>query len=64
MISQLIMRPSQLALELGVSKTTLWRWRQQGILPQPIALGPRLVGWDRNVINQWVESRKNMEISS
>ncbi|WP_353851752.1 helix-turn-helix transcriptional regulator [Aeromonas rivipollensis] len=59
----LIIRPSQLARELGVSMTTLWRWRHQGVFPQPILLGPRLVGWERSVINQWLESKKKMEMS-
>ncbi|MFG0872560.1 helix-turn-helix transcriptional regulator [Aeromonas media] len=63
MNAHFIIRPTQLAEELGVSTTTLWRWRQQGIIPQPLSLGPRLVGWDRSVINQWLESQKKMEIS-
>lgn len=54
----LIIRPAALATELGVSTTTLWRWRHQGILPQPINLGPRLVGWERAKINDWVQSQK------
>ncbi|WP_421254554.1 helix-turn-helix transcriptional regulator [Aeromonas sp. 600948] len=61
MNKNIIIRPAQLALELGVSKTTLWRWRNEGVLPHPINLGPRLVGWERTVINQWIESRKYME---
>ncbi|MNY36962.1 Prophage CP4-57 regulatory protein (AlpA) [compost metagenome] len=63
MNAHIIIRPTQLAEELGVSTTTLWRWRQQGVLPQPISLGPRLVGWDRSVINRWLESQKKMEVS-
>ncbi|WP_374726398.1 helix-turn-helix transcriptional regulator [Aeromonas salmonicida] len=58
-ISNLIIRPTQLAQELGVSKTTLWRWCRQGFLPRPINLGPRLVGWERAAINKWIESKKN-----
>ena len=61
MTSYQIIRPEQLAQELGISRSTLWRWRHQGILPHPISLGPRLVGWERTVINQWIESRKYME---
>ena len=50
-----ILRPKQLANMLGVSTTTLWRWRQQRALPEPIALGPRLVGWRREEIESWLK---------
>lgn len=61
MKQSLIIRPDQLAEALGVSRTTLWRWRNQGIIPHPINLGPRLVGWEISVINQWIESKKILE---
>ncbi|MBE0459946.1 helix-turn-helix transcriptional regulator [Pseudoalteromonas prydzensis] len=54
-----IVRPNQLAKELDVSLCTLWRWRQQNKLPQPIQLGPRLVGWKREVIEEWLDSQNN-----
>lgn len=57
-VEPLLVRPSQLAHELGVSKTTLWRWRQLGILPHPISLGPRIVGWRRSAIDDWLKSRQ------
>lgn len=63
MALQLIIRPAQLANELGASKTTLWRWRQAGILPDPVLLDPRLVGWEKAVIEQWIQSRSKMEVS-
>ncbi len=56
MNTHLIIRPAELAQELGVSSMTLLRWRRQGILPPVINLGPRLIGWERSVINQWLKS--------
>ena len=56
-----IIRTDQLSQELGISRTTLWRWRSQGILPQPVKLGPRLVVWYRTDINRWLESNKHRE---
>ena len=53
-----IVRPKQLAQELNVSMSTLWRWRQQNKLPQPLRLGTRLVGWRREVIDEWLDSQK------
>ncbi|MGU5631272.1 MULTISPECIES: helix-turn-helix transcriptional regulator [Aeromonas] len=60
MNTHLIIRPAELAQELGVSSMTLLRWRRQGILPPVINLGPRLIGWERSVINQWLKSNGKM----
>jgi predicted DNA-binding transcriptional regulator AlpA len=58
----LIIRYSELAKELGVSTSTLWRWRQDKVIPEPISLGPRLVVWERVVIEQWLESKRTQEV--
>ena len=50
-----LVRPSQLSSQLGVSVTTLWRWRQQKIIPEPIALGKRIIGWEQSTIDEWLE---------
>lgn len=57
MNSNQIVRPNQLAQDLGVSLCTLWRWRQQGKMPQPMQLGPRLVGWKRETIEEWLKNQ-------
>jgi len=49
-------RPAELAKKLGVSTTTLWRWRKDGYLPEPSKLGPKLIFWDASVINKWMQS--------
>jgi prophage regulatory protein len=54
---QPFVRQHQLAEALGVSTVTLWNWRKQGYLPEPTQLGPRFVGWRRDVINQWLDQR-------
>jgi predicted DNA-binding transcriptional regulator AlpA len=55
--TQPFVRQHQLAKALDVSLTTLWNWRRQGYLPEPIPLGPKFVGWHRDVINEWLEQR-------
>lgn len=52
-----LIRPKELSILLGVSLCTLWRWRQQGKLPHPIQLGPRLTGWRREVIEDWLTNQ-------
>ncbi len=53
-----IIRLSELSLMLGVSKTTLWRWRRERRLPMPLSLGPRMIGWRMVDINNWLENIK------
>lgn len=40
---------------LGVSRTTLWRWRRerQGF-PQPVRLGPNSVRYSMRLVESWI----------
>ncbi len=53
-------RVGELAEELNVSKTTLWRWRKEGSIPKPIHLGFRVVGWRREVIEAWFKEKEQI----
>lgn len=55
-----IVRPAELADLLGVSKATLWKWRKRGLLPEPMSLGPRFVGWSSEVLNAWLDSQNKI----
>jgi predicted DNA-binding transcriptional regulator AlpA len=55
---QPIVRPAELASVLGVSTVTLWTWRRNGTLPEPMALGPRFIGWPKHVLNDWLEAQQ------
>jgi|AntRauTorckE5430_2_1112549.scaffolds.fasta_scaffold57247_2 prophage regulatory protein len=52
-----LIRPNELAKMLGVSTVTLWKWRRDGILPEPMRIGPRFIGWERVVIHYWLKRR-------
>lgn len=54
---QPIVRPKELASVLGVSTVTLWNWRRNGTLPEPINIGPRFIGWSNDVLNNWLDAR-------
>ncbi|MCM8857908.1 MAG: AlpA family phage regulatory protein [Candidatus Thiodiazotropha sp.] len=59
MVSKLkLLRADDLASMLGVSQTTLWRWRRQKLMPQPLSLGPRMIGWRVTDIDSWLETIK------
>lgn len=53
-----IVRAAELTKLLGISSTSLWRWRQNGDFPQPIALGSRMVGWKVIDIESWLDANK------
>lgn len=53
-----IIRPKALAKQLDISVTTLWRWRLQGVIPQPVVLGSRIIGWDQSTIDEWLQKLK------
>lgn len=53
-----IIRPSELSEMLSVSKTTLWRWENDGQLPSRIKIANRAVGWRYRDIEQWLNRRE------
>jgi|TARA_B110000908_G_C9973035_1_gene322034 prophage regulatory protein len=47
----------QLAILVNKSKVTVWRWwAKDKILPEPIILNGRCLGWQQDVIDQWLLS--------
>lgn len=39
------LRDIDIARVYSVSRTTVWRWTAEGILPEPIRLGPATTRW-------------------
>ena len=52
-----ILRTSDLARLLRVSRTTIWRWAKTGHFPAPIKLGPGVTGWRASDVEAWIASR-------
>jgi len=50
----ILIRPRVLAGQLGIGRSTLWRWVQQGILPSPIRIGG-IAGWRPEDIEAAIE---------
>lgn len=42
---------------LGISKSTLYRWIDDGRLPEPIRLGPNVPAWREGDLRDWLDSR-------
>jgi predicted DNA-binding transcriptional regulator AlpA len=53
---QLLVSTTQLAKKLGVSSTTLWRWKRGGILPTPMRIAQRYM-WRVADIEAWLTAR-------
>lgn len=52
-----VLRVTEVARLLGIGLTTLYRWRAAGTFPAPRQLGERRVGYTRDQIDNWIESR-------
>lgn len=52
-----IFRQSEVCELLGISRACLWTWRRAGVFPEPLRLGPRLLGWRVSDVQDWIDSR-------
>ncbi|ENC83721.1 prophage CP4-57 regulatory family protein [Escherichia coli P0299917.7] len=39
---------------LAVSRTTLWRWVNEGIFPEPRKIQGRTLGWTASQYEEWL----------
>lgn len=53
-----VIRAKELALALGISRATLWRWSRDKNFPNKIRLGDNSVGWLEIDIKAWLQERK------
>lgn len=53
-----LIRPSDLADILSVSKQTLWRMENRGELPKRVKISQRAVGWLASDIKDFLESKR------
>ena len=53
MVTPILRRPDVEAVT-GLSRSTIYKWMDEGSLPKPVKLGPRAVGWREADINDWL----------
>ncbi len=53
MVSPILRRPDVEAVT-GLSRSTIYKWMDEGSFPKPVKLGPRAVGWREADINDWL----------
>lgn len=49
-----LISPRVLARSLGIPLATLWRWTLDHLIPRPVFLGARMMGWEKRVIHSWL----------
>ena len=52
-----MLRPSEVMVRTGLSRTTLWRRVRAGTFPPPHELGKSAIGWPASVIDAWLANR-------
>ncbi len=59
-----ILRLNEVADMTGLSRVTIWRMERAGKFPERISLSPRRVGWRRDEVHEWLESRPRVSGNS
>lgn len=44
---------------LQISEATLYRWQREGLLPQPLSLGPRSKRWPLDEIEAFIAGKRS-----
>ena len=52
-----IMRIAEVTELLGVSRATIYGWRNTRDFPAPVKLGVRAGGWHRKTVEDWLATR-------
>jgi predicted DNA-binding transcriptional regulator AlpA len=53
-VSQDLLSLEQIAARIGCSVRSIQVYRQRGEFPKPLRVGPRMVRWPLNVIDEWL----------
>lgn len=54
-----LIRVTELATMLSVSRSTIWRWvKDNSTFPNPIKVSDKVTAWRRNEIQDWLQSRE------
>ena len=56
--SNRIISINELSQLLSKSRVSLWRWERDGILPKPIKVQGRTLGWRESAILEWLETQE------
>lgn len=52
-----ILKKAEVVLRVGLSYSTIFRMCRDGTFPLPIQLSTRRVGWEKTLVDAWIERR-------
>lgn len=55
----MVLRTEQLCQYVSLSRTTIWRLEKSGQFPKRVRLGQNSVGWLKDEVDNWLESRRD-----
>jgi prophage regulatory protein len=58
-----ILRRTQVEVEVGLKRSTIYQRMQEGTFPRPIRLGERAVGWRASDIERFLENPAGYRVS-
>jgi len=58
--SNRIVSINELSRLLSKSRVSIWRWERAGILPRPIKIAGRTLGWKESTIIEWLDNHEVM----
>ena len=53
-----ILKLPEVIQKTGLSRSTIYAYKKEGMFPEPIHLGRRSVGWIEQDIENWIEGRR------
>ena len=53
----MLLSANQVSEQLGITRTTLWRWCKADTFPQPIKIGPNTTRWRQSEVEEWVAAK-------
>ncbi len=56
-----IIRLPKVKDKTGLSRSSIYEKMNQGLFPSSVSLGSRAVGWLENSIDDWIDSRTQIE---
>lgn len=59
-MSQSILRLPDVIIRTGLSRSSIYNAIKSGNFPDRVSLGPRATGWRSTDIDEWIESRINV----
>ena len=56
-MKQALLTCKDVTLLVGLSRSSIWRFEQEGKFPKRITLSNRCVRWSKNEVDSWVDAQ-------